>query len=431
MTENNLLYESQYGFRKQHSTELASLELTDRILHDLDNNKVPISVFLDLSKAFDTLDHSILLKKLQFYGVKNTALSWFDSYLSNRSQYVDLNGTSSMFSPLSTGVPQGSILGPLLFIIYINDIHEASAKFFAIIYADDTNLMNSLCSFDVSALRHGYNKSELSRNINAELELIRKWLEINKLSLNIKKTTFMIFHHRQRKIDKFIPTLKIKDYIIERVSHFNFLGLTVDEHMSWDAHLQRAATKISSSLGIMNRIKRFLPTYILKLLYNSLVLPHLQYYILNWGFKSERLYKLQKRAVRILSCSKYNAHTEPLFKKFNLLKLQDIFVQCCLKFYYKYVHNTLPLYFTDMFIPVFHNYDTRHKGGFYQCVPSTSSGIKCLRYFLPSLLRCTPQCISEKIETHSFKGFADYIKANIISNYSNVCIIDNCYICRI
>ena len=189
MVKNKLLYVSQYGFRQEHSTELASLEFTDRIMHHLDEKKIPITIFLDLSKAFDTLDHSILIDKLQYYGVRNSALNWFNSYLSNRVQYVDYNGTISSKLPLSTGVPQGSILGPLMFIIYMNDIYKVSDKFHSILYADDTTLESPLCTFDISAVnnRNKYNVDDLSKNINHELNLVYEWLCLNKLSLNIKK----------------------------------------------------------------------------------------------------------------------------------------------------------------------------------------------------------------------------------------------------
>ena len=128
-TKNKLLYTSQYGFRKQHSTELAAVELVDRVAHYLDSGKLPTSIFLYLSKAFDTLNHTILLEKLAYYGLNGTSLAWFRSYLSDRSQYVDYDGTTSISLPLTTGVPEWLIFGPLLFIIYMNDIHEASQNF--------------------------------------------------------------------------------------------------------------------------------------------------------------------------------------------------------------------------------------------------------------------------------------------------------------
>ena len=144
-----LSYNSQYGFRQDHSTELASLEFIDRITYDLDNGKIPLAVFLDLSKAFDTLYHHILLKKLHHYGVRNNTLKWFSSYLSDRTQYVDINGTKSPLLRVTTGVPQGSVLGPLLFIIYMNDLHNASDIFHSILFADDTNLSSPFCAFDI------------------------------------------------------------------------------------------------------------------------------------------------------------------------------------------------------------------------------------------------------------------------------------------
>ena len=143
MQRNKLLYVNQYGFRKLHQTELASVELVDRIRLDIDSGKIPLSVFLHLSKAFDTIDHPIL-QKLQFYGVSDTSLQWFTSYLVNRQQLVDVAGTHFALINLTTGVPQSSILGPLLFIIYMNDIYEASNSFHAILYADDTSLYSSL-----------------------------------------------------------------------------------------------------------------------------------------------------------------------------------------------------------------------------------------------------------------------------------------------
>ena len=144
INEHKRLYDSQYGFRAGHSTELASIELIDRITLDLDKGKIPISNFLDLSKAFVTLDHVILLQKLNHYGIKSVELICFKDYLQNRTQYVSFDKTNSEMYHISTGVPQGSILGPLLFIIYINDLFNASKLFKMIIYADDTTLYSTL-----------------------------------------------------------------------------------------------------------------------------------------------------------------------------------------------------------------------------------------------------------------------------------------------
>ena len=213
--------------------------MVDRISQYLDNSKLPITVYLDLSKAFDTINHEILLKKLKYYGFADTPLKWFESYLHNRQQHVFFNGCYSTPKTLETGVPQGSILGPLLFLIYMNDLKEACNRFFPILYADDTGLVSSLCSFlhdeDVS------NTCEISRNINDELYCVQEWLNVNRLSLNVSKTKYMIFHHRQRKIDGFIPDIRINDSPIERVTDYNFLGLQIDQHLNWNAHIQKCS----------------------------------------------------------------------------------------------------------------------------------------------------------------------------------------------
>ena len=191
---------------------------------------------------------------------------------------------------------------------------------------------------------------------------------MNKLSLNVSKTKYMIFHHRQRKIDEFIPDIRINDSPIERVTDFNFLGLQIDQHLNWNAHIQKCSNKISRTLGVMNRLNRYLPTKILRVLYDSLVLPHLQYVILSWGSKLSRLSKLQKRAIRVVTCSKFNAHTEPLFKSLNLLKLEDMLYVSVLKLYYRLCHWNLPAYVTNLFTRVVpgttHDYDLRPSGIF-------------------------------------------------------------------
>ena len=427
---NELIYKNQYGFRDEHSTELAGLELTDRIHHLLDNGKIPLTVYLDLSKAFDTLDHRILLYKLSYYGIKGTALNWFVSYLCNRFKYVDIGGVQSGPQQITTGVPQGSILGPLLFLIYMNDIHYASSKFHSILYADDTSLIDTLCSFNSVIDAHMYDKTQLAININKELKEISIWLKVNKLSLNVKKTKFMIFHHRQRNISSFIPDLEIEGHAIERVTDFSFLGLLVDQHMSWETHTNKIANKISRTIGILCRLKNTLAPDILKIIYNSLIAPHLQYAILCWGFKQGRIFKLQKRALRIITLSKYNAHSEPLFQKLGLLKICDIFKWCCLKFYYKCINNKTPHYFTGNFLYVDanHPHNTRHRGRVPHRI-NTATAEKCLRHYLPELLAETPVTITDKIRTHSPQGFSNYVKNYFIQKYSPDCNIANCYIC--
>ena len=424
----NLFYSSQHGFKTLHSTETAALEFIDRTFKLLDSGKLPVTVYLDLSKAFDTLNHGILIGKLKYYGVTGTTLNWFKSYLHGRSQYVQINDVCSKTLPLQTGVPQGSILGPLLFIIYINDLMVASPKFEYILYADDSTLINSLCVFRSDDTDNNGNTADC---INQELKKVHDWLSANKLSLNVSKTKFMIFHFPQRKLNVQID-LQIANTPIEKVNTFDFLGLTVNENLNWNNHICKISTKLSKIIGILKRLHNVLPRRQLLLIYNTLFLPHINYCILAWGFSSDRIFLLQKRAIRLISSANFLSHTEPLFKELNTLKVTDIQRVRALKFYFRYVHNELPHYFTNIFAtePLIHPYTTRYRDAPRPPIPVRSTTKNSIRFYIPGLLTDTPSCIKDKFYTHSYDGFSKYVKDFFLRQYSEICLIENCYACN-
>ena len=456
LTINRLLYDHQYGFREKYSTESATLEFIDTILQDLDNSKIPITIFLDLSKAFDTIDHNILLQKLGHYGISNNELKWFNSYITDRTQFVEIDNAISSSKHITTGVPQGSILGPLLFLIYINDLSFSSKIFKPIMYADDTNLVSTVCTFNT-------NRESMAENINRELNYVTDWLAVNKLSLNASKTKMMLFHHHNRKLKPSeIPHVEINGQKIELVNEFKFLGLKIDSHLTWTPHINFVANKLSRINGILHKLKHFLPPDILLIIYTALFQSHLNYGITCWGHaapNTSRIARISKKAIRAITLSKYNSHTTPLFKAMNILKLEDTYKLSCLKFYHKNIHNEVPIYFSSMFNtgpntrvpapvpapsrprrtirPPARYADTIHD------LPYTQNHIKiittnkiftrsCIRHIIPKLINeeYLPDIVTSKLFTHSLQGFSTYAKTHLLNSYDPECHIPHCYICN-
>ena len=270
LENNNILSDKQYGFRERHSTYMALVELVDKVTEELDNKKFSVGIFVDLSKAFDTINHNILLDKLNSYGIRGTSNSWFCSYLSNRLQYVQLSNVKSDRLQINCGVPQGSILGPLLFILYINDISYVSNVLNLIMFADDTNLFLSDSSLE-----------RLCGNANAELAKIYTWFKLNKLSLNIKKTNFILFGTQNTSNNKI--SIKLDNIQIDQVTRTKFLGVILSQTLSWKDHIHLIKQKVSKSTGIIRKIRYNLPPSVLVSLYHTLVHPYFEYCNIVWG----------------------------------------------------------------------------------------------------------------------------------------------------
>ena len=289
-------------------------------------------------------------------------------------------------------------MGPLLFILYINDFPRASNIFNFIMYADDTTLSSTL-----NAFTGGHLNLDLCNSINGELLKVNEWLKINKLSLNAAKSKYMMFQKTNKTIQAL--DLKIDNLRIERVYEFNFL----------------------------NKLKYVLPLHIINILYNSFVLPYLSYCVMIWGFQTHRLLTLQKRAIRTITLSKYNSHSNPLFKRLHTLKIDDLLIIQQLQFYFNYLHKDLPNYFQSWnLIPNsdIHTHDTRIKHEICTVRTRHEYAKKCLRYNLPLMLNTAPETITNKLYTHSLQGLVNYAKQYILLNYQDVCTLVNCYICE-
>ena len=301
--KHEFLFKGQYGFRTNHSTNLALNEMVNIILNALDNKMFSLGVFIDLKKAFDTVDHRLLVEKFKYYGIRGVASQFLESYLSNRLQFVQFKDGKSSKPNILCGVPQGSILGPLLFILYINDMFKVSDLLHFIIFADDTNIFY----LDKDPVR-------LVNTINNELNKLTQWFKVNKLSLNVKKSNYMLFSNRKVEL---IP-VKLNSIELERVTFTKFLGVIIDDKFSWIEHIKVIKTKVSKAVGAMFRVRDKIDETALLMIYNTLLLSHLQYCCELWGntygCRINDLIVLQKRAVRLIDKATFRAHTSKFLR---------------------------------------------------------------------------------------------------------------------
>ena len=356
---------TQYGFREGHSCDNAISHLVGKVLKNQENKLDTVAVYLDLSKAFDTLDHKIVLEKMYQYGIRGEAYDWFKSYLNNRKLRVKCGVTSTGRTETSDtydieyGTPQGSCLGPLIFLIFCNDLQLHLDYMTCFQFADDTTLL------------YGHrNKHYMRYCIENDLENLQDWFNANKLMLNLKKTVYMLF--QAKKTDDIKLELKLNEEKIPRVSSTKFLGTWIDDQLTWKEHLSKLCTKLNVKLGLLYRSKNLLTLHSKKLLYYAQFHSILNYAMIIWGpmLDAHSLNKLQLLQNKAVSTLFPNLSTELCYSRSKILRVRSLIRLEEFKLGFKMCHNLLPRPLHDCLLTDHcdkttekrHSYNTRHKG---------------------------------------------------------------------
>ena len=373
---NNVIYDKQFGFRKYHSTSHAINFSVNKIIDEIKIRNHVLGIFIDLSKAFDTIDHSKLIVKLENYGIRGTTLKLITNYLSNRLQYANYKGADSGMRKIEFGVPQGSVLGPLLFLIYINDLINASNNGTFVLFADDTNIFVT-----------GKNETEVYDKAQIVLNEVHNYMSSNLLHINMTKSVYMHFrpkmNHVERqtcartRIEKF---LKLAGNTLKKVTKAKFLGVIIDDQLTWDAQIEYLKEKLLSSVVVIKRIKKFIPESEYAKLYYALFQSHLSYCISSWGgvskYKLDTVFSIQKRCVRLLfgkelnydhaayyeTCARARTydqhiakknfaleHTKPIFNEMQLLSLHHLHIYHTFLEIFKLFKFKMPLSLHEIF----------------------------------------------------------------------------------
>jgi Reverse transcriptase (RNA-dependent DNA polymerase) len=398
--KHKILYKHQFGFRKNHSTSLALLEIVDSCYSNIDVNNKILGIYFDLQKAFDTVDHNILLHKLYNYGIRGYMFNWIKNYLTNRKQFTVINNVSSRLGDVVCGVPQGSVLGPLLFLIYINDISRAVPGDRLKLFADDTNLFI-----------FGPDTSELELIANDCLKKMETWFVTNKLSLNIEKTCYTLFTSNNKTSNNIALNLFINNQRIAKVASCKYLGVIIDESLKWNEHIEYICKKLIKFTSIFYKLKDILPVACLSKLYYAFIYPHILYGIEVYANASksvlDKLCKLNNKLLRILLRKKLATPVIDLYVAMNILPIPIlhemqllVFIHKCT--FHKYI---LPEIFINYFVQnnVIHDHNTRRKFGLHVISVKSTFGQRCSLYRGSKLWNSLPDCLRLSSSVAVFK----------------------------
>jgi len=397
INSNDLLCEQQFGFRKFLGTSEAITEFLDGAYGSLDDRKLFCAIFLDFSKAFDTVNHRILSEKLDHIGIRGNVCSWFTSYLSSREQYVSIADCVSSRSKMTMGVPQGSILGPILFLVYINDMSSCSELLNFIHFADDTTVSLSRT-----------NSVALAADANAEMDRLREWLCANRLSLNVDKTCYML-------ISDFLNVedfeLNVAGRTLSRISHTKFLGITIDDRLSFGIHADIVCRSASRGIGMLRRVSSLISYSSRRSLYYALIYSKVSYGVIAWGLSRQdninRIERLLKKARSYVS----NDRTDDCL---NFLSINKYFI--CQKMYKVTKLNRHPYFFRllEKLTPV-HRHGTRFANSRNFNTPSYTKS-KCQKSFLFQSVRYWNELPDIVRESSTALIFNRRLKAHLLAN---------------
>ena len=419
LEQNDILVKDQHGFRKGRSTETAAFSFFNNILESLDSKKTVGGLFLDLQKAFDCVDHDILLAKLNFYGINGISNKLMESYIKNRFQRVVLkdkfnNNLTSEWKKVNYGVPQGSILGPLLFSVYINDLPITINNYAeSVLFADDTSIIIA-----------NTNIQEYKRNIKLAMQEINNWSLNNLLTVNFKKTYFVQFlTKKQKEVPLQIVTA---NSLLINSNSTKFLGLTIDNMLTWKEHIMDLSSKLNKACFAIRATKTILTWKSLKMVYYSYFHSVMSYGIIFWGTSphSNNILRIQKRILRIITNSSKLKSCRQLFKQQQILTVYGQYIYSLLMFVVKSgeifssnsdIHDRNTRYNLNLHFPTT-NLKIVQSGVFY-------SGVKIFNHLPPSIKSYfrKPKCFKIKLRNflleHSLYSLNEFFEINPNETY--------------